>query len=77
MMDKQRLLEFIDKNYADDDLFAGLSFWTKRDVEDNEGVELTDVQFEDFDYWVSKYADASEDYAEAVHYAIKERKVGE
>lgn len=70
MMDKKRLLEFIDKNYADDDLFAGLSFWTKTDVEQNEERELTEEQFERFDYWLVKYVDGSFDYDEAVRYAF-------
>lgn len=70
MMDKKQLLEFIENNYADDDLFAGLSFWTKQDVEDNEGVPLTDEQFEEFDRWMSKYADSSFDYNEAVRHAL-------
>lgn len=71
MMDKQSLLEFIERNYADDDLFAGLCFWTKSDVEDNEERELDEEQFERFDYWMSKYADSSFDYNEAVAYALR------
>ena len=72
MMSKQQLLEFIDKNYTDDDLFGGLSFWTKDDVEQNEKCELTDEQWYRFDVWMSRYADGSFDYDEAVRYAMKE-----
>ena len=70
MMNKARLLEFIERNYADDDVFAGLSFWTKSDVEQTEERELTEEQFERFDFWYSKYADSSFDYDEAVRFAF-------
>jgi hypothetical protein len=70
MMDKKQFLEFIEKNYADDDVFGGLYFWTKRDVEENEERELSDDQFAEFDRWLTKYADGSEDYHEAVRHAL-------
>jgi hypothetical protein len=72
MMNKAQLLAFIEKNYTDDDLFGGLAFWTKGDVELNEDVSLSVEQFERFDLWFEKYADGSFDYNEAVAYALKE-----
>ena len=71
MMNKAQLLEFIGRNYADDDVFGGVSFWTRSDVEQNEKREMTDEQFERFDLWMSKYADGSYDYDEAVRFAMQ------
>lgn len=74
MMGKKQLLEFIEKNYTDEDLFGALCFWTKSDVELNEDVSLSVEQFERFDLWFEKYADNSFDYNEAVAYALKEEQ---
>jgi hypothetical protein len=33
---------------------------------------LTDEQWEKFRYWMNKYVDVSNDYQDALHYALKE-----
>jgi hypothetical protein len=73
-MTKKQLLKFA--NELSDTEETVIFAYTKFDIDYEREYDnlppLTDEQWEKFRYWMNKYVDVSNDYQDALHYALKE-----
>lgn len=72
-MNKEQLLRFA--NELNDTEEIVIFAYTKHDIDYEREYDnlppLTNEQWDKFRYWMNKYHDVSEDYSEAIYYAVE------
>jgi hypothetical protein len=72
-MNKEQLQRFV--NELNDTEQIWIFAYTKHDLDYDRKYEdlppLTDEQWERFNHWMNKYVDLSQDYGDALHYALE------
>jgi hypothetical protein len=74
-MNKEQLLRFANSlsNTEEIVMFAYSKFDIDYEREFDNLPPLTEEQWEKFRYWMNKYVDMSQDYGDALHYALEEK----
>ncbi len=72
-MNKEQLQRYVDS--LDDNEEVVMFSWSKFDLDHDlisgDTPPLTDEQWDKFRHWMNKYVDLSQDYGDALHYALE------